>query len=1655
MQDNRPVITGLVDSGPQFLRTGASIDDKYITLNSGKLVPRYKDFVPGTDNDSRLSAEQSKAERIGHGLAKFGGRTLTTMAGTLGSLLPGPEINDWLDDMNTYMDVYLPNYKDEREREMGFWKSLATMNIDFLADEVGQGASMVAGIVATEALIGATTGGTSLTSVGQRLSAQFGKLGKTASKTTKALKGNKKIDFGDVAKEILNSKVDAKTIERLYRAPQKLSKLQKINQAVRPLLYTHYEADLEAYHTVKEITDNYLDKVKSGEIEYSPEDLMGVVGTAENAAKHVYWGNVPLVGVSNFVVLGGLLGWRGAAEGATKLALDETKGAFRVAKEYTKAQKAARKAWSVWKPMMTEGFIEEGGQGVMSEAAIAYTLAKYDPETNREGISLLEALKEGFHETYFTKEGFMEVGVGMLIGSIGHQAGLARQYRGGAKNFFATEFGLEQAFLKESADALNVQLDKVRQNMMSGGQMRLVERFNSFNTISSMAKKSAEASEKGLHAQASMYNNISQFEFHGLMRNMGMETAMVETLEAQVDAITLEDLKNNGISEDRAAEFKETLKAEIQNQFKRNKFALDTVDAIQPERKLNKKDRENLQKVGLDDYDIRNIMALEISTGINAMENIDTTLRELQELTGIENLGEALRMQTGAIRNRGDSLYRLQELKKRKTELLDKQRALTQVTTNLEVRDETIDAETLRQEAEKVAPELQAVIDELVEVEKEIENLANIEATVNKRDLSIWKNFPPTHAAEYAELFSFTDEMLTPAETMERAQEAIASLEELLSGLQREASNPKLPETERAYIQNTIDTIQASLRDYTYNTSTLKTMLENFALRNSPEYAYKSYKKATSEKMTKSLQISETTFIDPLMRESYNSLEDYIEANKDELTEADKYKLRATHRMIMSVTRNELIYKGTSSVVDPVGEIAYAEYLLTGDYRPFLEEIIEAIIGETGLSVRQENIYAENKKEIDAEVKLERARRGDTMDKAPRPEDIQMDNRLSFKERLLDYINRLKQTVTTFNRLLPNDFDTSMIPTQEDYIEYESILNRERQLLKDQADLNEHFDDVDVSSELNNIEAELAELQERKEALKERLDNWGIVTGISTETGLSISDLLEIALAIQDSRPSPFDTSVLIQLDELTSEIEWNTRKDERYYEIGQVYDNAVVSKTTNNAGDPAITLHNISLAAFIRQIGGVTTVIDNATKTELTDENQIKEAVQKGGKTFSIAYETAEGETHLLSVEIDKLGNLQIDADFLQNKSIGNFLIQPIASYTRNYQPLLIRQADGIIRPVKSDFTFNRGTKTTNPNVVNRVKEGDVLRMVVPLQDEYNLAMIEKYQKATTDKQRVAALEELNNSMIIFLVDGKGELVQVLKGTSTYTGAAANDAGARMRALRTTLVNETLAYLRENPTGEEYNTGKAVEVKQVFRGFPNIEVVQNEDGEFESSYTGVSPKAAKTIVDVGYMENGKMHTRNGSKSIVSHPYMTPYTKTAKYSGKKIPFVVTEQDGVLIAYPVKLKAETIDAIDLLDEALSKENLVEKAIAVNNLIVESGLPIDEHGVTSESLMDDTVVEDLYTTFENLTLLPEVETWLAEETNYDGIIRNDILINVDLANNPFSASKLHVDINKLVPPVTTGEGKGGSPRNSNVVTELINRLELDGSLEIICD
>ena len=456
--------------------------DAYAELSDGNLVSRFDQYMPGVNNEELLANTQSKGEKWGNGALKFLGKTLVNVAGgtvgTVEGLINGvkmqslssiydSDFNNYLEDLNKKLDYKLPNYYTEQEKDMNFGQKLSTSN--FWANDFLGGMSFLAGTVISEGIWAAATGGTSLIAKGvagisTRLLAKnlAGGSAKALAKTTGFLK--------PLIRAGAKSNVD-----NLVKAGIKADKLSEGLNTAR-FLYTSagFEAGVEARHYMMDATEEFKTQfeMQNGRTPDARE-LAEFNSTLTDTANGLFAANVGLVGTSNLTVLGKLflnkapsktisnslfkkvflgVGYKKAKDGGIKTI---------AANAY---QKSFSKVYSVAKPAITEGFIEEGGQAVLSTAATDYVLSAYDSDNVNDGLSLIESLQSGFEYAYGTKQGLTEVGLGALIGILGGAVATKGRFN---------EVSSERTQLEESAKYINsFTRDNLVENLKFGAKMR-------------------------------------------------------------------------------------------------------------------------------------------------------------------------------------------------------------------------------------------------------------------------------------------------------------------------------------------------------------------------------------------------------------------------------------------------------------------------------------------------------------------------------------------------------------------------------------------------------------------------------------------------------------------------------------------------------------------------------------------------------------------------------------------------------------------------------------------------------------------------------------------------------------------------------------------------------------------------------------------------------------------------------------------------------------------------------------------------------------------------------------------------------------------------------------------------------------------------------
>lgn len=394
-------------TGPEI-----SLEDSRYRLSSGTWIPKYESYIPGVDNDTRLSRSQGRTEKWMRGLGKLAGKT--ALYGLGGVIQPFYGIyagvsrgnfnvvfdNDftrWLDDQDKKMDYGLAHYYNREERDMNFLQSMTTAN--FWSNDFLSGLAFTAGAMLSSAVYSGA-GLMNLARTGARAGVALARIGKAASDTKKA--------FGVYLRA-------ARTGRRIGKGLDTIAFLGTS---------TSWEASVEARSMLMEAEENFRQSYRNAygrEVPY--EELMKFRADNANAANAVFAANVGILSLSNIAMFGDMFGMDLGVDKFIKRNIFGV-GAERMDNGTLRAitpkkwQKVAGNTFNIIKRPVSEGLYEEGLQGVASKSAEDWVESRYNPMAIRQNIGYMEAIKNGFKETYGSSQGWKEIGIGMIIGSV-------------------------------------------------------------------------------------------------------------------------------------------------------------------------------------------------------------------------------------------------------------------------------------------------------------------------------------------------------------------------------------------------------------------------------------------------------------------------------------------------------------------------------------------------------------------------------------------------------------------------------------------------------------------------------------------------------------------------------------------------------------------------------------------------------------------------------------------------------------------------------------------------------------------------------------------------------------------------------------------------------------------------------------------------------------------------------------------------------------------------------------------------------------------------------------------------------------------------------------------------------------------------------------
>lgn len=672
-------------TGPEI-----SLEDSRYRLSSGTWIPKYESYIPGVDNDTRLSKTQSRTEKWMRGLGKLAGKT--ALYGLGGVIQPFYGIyagvskgnfnavfdNDftrWLDDQDKKMDYGLAHYYNREERDMNFLQSMTTAN--FWSNDFLSGLAFTVGAMLSSAVYSGA-GLMNLARTGARAGVALARIGKAASDTKKA--------FG------------------AYLRAARIG--QRVGTGLDTLAFlgtsTSWEASVEARSMLMEAEENFRQSYRNAygrEVPY--EELMKFRADNANAANAVFAANVGILSLSNIAMFGDMFGMDLGVDkfikrnifgvGAERM----DNGALRAITP-KKWQKIAGNTFNIIKRPVSEGLFEEGLQGVSSKSAEDWVESRYNPMAIRQNIGYMEAIKNGFKETYGSNQGWKEIGIGMIIGSV-----MGVKTFGGIKEWsqdMSRNKGMVEAYNTNAGALTSAAVQAIRGSMALNAQLSGLKTDNNADDIPNSRIVDKTFSD-------AVFNRLRYDQ------EMGMLDDTKENFKTVIESIPNSDIASDmNMTDEQVNEYKADLVNEfnkkVDNFIMANRFADSLTD-------------------GISNRSFNAYISNMAYNGLEAKDNLNDIANQLRRIYNTD-IGPALDIYS---RLNPDSSRDLEELRKLTDDIQRMEKNILRLQQSVASKD------ALESDKAKLVKEndrLLKLTEDRIALERRLATLVNSEADISK-----------------------------------------------------------------------------------------------------------------------------------------------------------------------------------------------------------------------------------------------------------------------------------------------------------------------------------------------------------------------------------------------------------------------------------------------------------------------------------------------------------------------------------------------------------------------------------------------------------------------------------------------------------------------------------------------------------------------------------------------------------------------------------------------------------------------------------------------------------------------------------------------------------------------------------------------------------
>jgi hypothetical protein len=430
---------------------------------------RFREFNPTIPNYEDFAAYgQSVADKAANGILKGVNLTATTIAGGFGMLygaVKSPftgrladiwdnEVMRGLDDWNNKVDQeYLPNYYTEAEKNAEWYSTDNWFKANFLFDKLIKNSgfavgAMVSGNLANAALLraGATLGRAAMAGATAAEASQAFKLfSPLLRNTARAFSAGKNIEAAALLENKVSSIADLATkTSELANIAKTTGQFARVSDAARRTAIAAYssagEASFEALQTSKEFRNSLIEEyINTYGEEPKGEVLKDIDTRAESVGKTSFFGNLALLGVTEFAQLPYLLGssYKSTKQAANSFAnkvddvvLKEGKYAA-VPTSTTRLGKVYDKATGVGRFIFDP---KEAGQE-LGQYALQVGTSNYFKKAAEDDSA--DVLVDGFLYGFLGKDQYGE-GVGALVSKEGMESALLGGLTGGPMQAMGT-----------------------------------------------------------------------------------------------------------------------------------------------------------------------------------------------------------------------------------------------------------------------------------------------------------------------------------------------------------------------------------------------------------------------------------------------------------------------------------------------------------------------------------------------------------------------------------------------------------------------------------------------------------------------------------------------------------------------------------------------------------------------------------------------------------------------------------------------------------------------------------------------------------------------------------------------------------------------------------------------------------------------------------------------------------------------------------------------------------------------------------------------------------------------------------------------------------------------------------------------------------------